>query len=130
MFGQTVRFQEIGGNHRRNHARDGKAHQHRCNHRQAKILEELPSNTRHQSDRQKHCDNRECSGDDGKADFIGGLDRCLISRLAHSHVPDNVLDLHNRIVDKHASDQAQGKQRHRIECETQQIEKPECRDRR
>ena len=51
MFSHAVGFQEIGRDHRRNHARHREAHENRSDNGQAEILEKLSSNPRHQANR-------------------------------------------------------------------------------
>ncbi|MCY1171287.1 hypothetical protein D9M73_113920 [compost metagenome] len=127
--GFAMRLQEIGGEHRRDEARDGEAHQHRGDDRQAEILEELPRNARHQADRQEYRDDRHSGSEHGQADFVGSVDRGLIGRFAHAHVAHDVLNLHDRIVDQHARDQAQRHQRHVVEREAHQLHDPKGWDR-
>ena len=73
MFGHAGGFEEISGDHRRNHARDGKAHENRSDNGQSEIFEELPRDTGHQTNGQEHRDNRKCRCDHGKPDFVGGI---------------------------------------------------------
>ncbi len=99
MLGLAMRLQEIGGDHRRDQAGDGQAHQHRDDHGEAEILEELAGDARHQADRQEHRDDREGGSDDGEADLVGGVDRRLIGAFAHPHMSHDILDLDDRVVD-------------------------------
>ena len=110
MFGHAVGFQEIGCDHWRNHPRHGKAHQNRGNNGQAKILKELPRNPGHQANWQKHCDNRKCGRNHGKPDFISGINRSLIGGFAHPHMPDDIFNFHNGIIDQHPGHKTKGKQ--------------------
>ena len=125
-----LRLQEIGGDHRRDEARDGQTHQHRDHDGQAEVLEELPRQTRHQPDRQEHRDDRHGGGEHREADFVGSIDRSLVRRFPHPHVPHDIFDLDDRIVDQHAGHQAQGEQTDPVEREAHQIHEPERRDRR
>ncbi len=109
----TLRRQEIGGDHRRDHARDRKADEHREYDGHAELDEELARHARHQRDGQEHRDDRHRRRDDREADFVGGIDRRLIGGLAHAHVPHDILDLDDRIVNQHPRDEAQREQRQR-----------------
>jgi hypothetical protein len=66
----------------------------------------------------------------GEADLVGGVDRRLIGDLAHPHVPDDILDLDDRVVDQHAGHQAQREQGHPVQGEAHHLHEPEGRDRR
>ena len=128
MCGFAMRLEEIGRDHRRDHPCNAKAHQHRSNDRKSEILEELAGNARHQADRQEDRDNRKRCGDHGQTDFIRCIDRCLIGGFAHPHMPDDIFNLHDRIVHKHTRNKAERKHRNGIEAESQQIHEPERRD--
>ena len=119
------RAQEIGGDHRRHHACDRQAHQYRRHDGEAEALEELTGDAGHKADRQEHRDDRHGRRQHRQPDFVSGVDRCLIGRFAHPHVPHDILDLDDRVVDQHAGDQAQGQERHAIERKAKQIEEPE-----
>ena len=43
--------------------------------------------------------------DDREADLVGRLERGAVGRLAHPHVPDDVLDLDDGVVDQDAGHQ-------------------------
>ena len=59
--------------------------------------------------------------DDGEADFVGRFERGGVGGLAHPHVPDDVLDLDDRIVDQDAGHQRQRDQRHHVQREAEQL---------
>ena len=105
-----MRFQEIGRHHRRDSPRHGKADQHCGHHGEPEILEKLTRNTGHKTNRQEHRDNRHRRRQHGKADFVGGIDRCLIRGFAHAHMADDILDLDDGIIDKDTGHKAQGEQ--------------------
>ena len=126
----AVRAQEIGGDQRRDHARDEQAHQHRHDDGEAERLEILAGDAGHQRDREEHRDDRHGRRQHREADFVGGVERRLIGRLAHAHVADDVLDLDDRVVDQHAGDQAHGHRRHEVERDPEHAHEPEGGDRR
>ncbi len=111
----AVRAQEIGGDQRRDHARDEQAHQHRQDDGEAERLEILAGDAGHQRDREEHGDDRHGRRQHGEADLVGRVERGLIGRFAHAHVPDDVLDLDDRVVDQHAGDQAHRHRRHEVQ---------------
>ena len=129
MRGLPLRFQEIGRQHRRDHTRDRKRHQHCDHHGETEVLEELSGNAGHGTDREEHGDDTEAGRDHRQADLVGCIDRRLIGGLAHAHVPNDVLDLDDRIIDQHAGNQRQRQQRKLVQVEAQQIHEPEGRDR-
>ena len=100
MFAHTFGAQEISGDQGRYQSRHGQAHDHRNNGRQAELDEELSGDARHQCHRQEHGDNRHGRGQHGKADLFRRIDRCLVRGFAHPHMPDDILDLHDRVIDK------------------------------
>ena len=88
----------------------------------------MARDTRHQRDRQEHGDDRRRRCKHGESDLVGGIERGLIARLAHAHVPDDVLDLNNRVIDKDARDQAHRHRRHEVERDAQHAHEPEGGD--
>ena len=128
VLGLAVGLEEIGRDHRRDHPRDSQTHQHRSDDRQPEVLEKLAGNTGHQPDRQEHCDDRERGCNNRQPDLVGGVDRRLISGLAHAHVPHDILDFNDRIVDQHPRDQPERQQRQLVESEAHQVHEPERRD--
>ena len=130
MLGVALRLQEIGGHHRRDQAGDEQADQHRDHDGQAEADEELPDDAAHERHRQEDGDDREGGRDHRQADLVGRVDRGLIGRFAHPHVPDDILDLHDRVVDQHAGHQAQREQGDHVEREAEQAHEPEGGDRR
>ena len=128
MRGMPLCLKEIGRQHRRNHTRDRQAHQHRDHDSEAKVLEELARHTGHQANWQEDCNNTKTGRDNRQSDLVRRVDRCLIGRFAHPHMPHDILDLHNRIVDEHPGHKAERKQRQEVEVEPDQIHEPEGRD--
>ena len=111
----AVRAQEIGRDQRRDHAGDEQAHQHRQHDGEAERLEILAGDAGHQRDREEHRDDRHRRRQHGEADLVRGVERGLIGRLAHAHVPDDVLDLDDRVIDQHAGDEAHRHRRHEVQ---------------
>ena len=126
--GVAFGLEEVSRDHRRDHTRDEQRHGHRCDDGETEVLEELARHARHQADRQEDSDDRSGGGDHRQADFVGGVDRGLVGRLAHSHVSDDVLDLHDRIVDQHARHEAERQQRELVQGETEEVHDPEGRN--
>ena len=124
----AVRGQEIGRDHRRYHTRDGKAHQHREHHGHPELDEELARDAGHQRDGQEDRDDRHRRRHNREADFVGGVDRSLIGRLAHTHMSDDILDLDDRVVDQYPGDKAERQQRQAVERKAHQIHEPEGRN--
>ena len=125
---RAMGLEEVGRQHRRDHARDCQRHQHGDHDSEAEVLEELARDARHRADGEKHRDDTEAGGDHRQTDLVRCVDRCLIGCLAHAHVAHDVLDLDDRVIDQHAGDQRQGKQRELVEIEAEQIHEPEGRD--
>ncbi len=62
--------------------------------------EELAGKARHQRDRQEDSDNRHGGGKHGEADLVRRVDRRLIGGFAHAHVAEDILDIHDRVIDQ------------------------------
>ena len=121
-------LEEIGGDHRGDEARHGKAHQHGHDYRHAELDEELAGKAGHKRDRQEDRDNRHGGGEHGEADLVRCVDRSLIGGFAHAHVTHDILDLHDRVIDQHTCNQAQGEQRNAVERKAHHVHEPEGRD--
>ncbi len=65
--------------------------------------------------------DRQAGGNDREADLVGRASIEPGRRFAHAHVPDDILDLDDRIVDQHPRDQAQREQRHLVQREAEQV---------
>ena len=99
MFGNPVRFQEIGRDHRRDHARDSQRQQHRGNDGQAEALEELTRNAGQERDWRKDNHNgcRRC--DHGQTDGVGAFHRRAIGPCTGLNALFDILDLNNGVID-------------------------------
>ncbi len=65
-------------------------------------LKVLPRDAAHEAHRYEHGDDRHRDGDHGEADLVGCLQRRAVGALAHAHVADDVLDLHDGVVHQDA----------------------------
>ncbi|MHC2689003.1 NTP pyrophosphatase (non-canonical NTP hydrolase) [Bradyrhizobium liaoningense] len=63
-----------------------------------------------------------------RRDLVGGLQRGAVGRLAHVHVPDDVLDLDDGIVDENAGRQRDGEKADEVQREAEQVHRPERRE--
>ncbi len=81
----------------------------------------MPRNTGHEANGQEHRYNREGGRNHGKANFVGSINRRLIGRFAHAHVPDDVFDFHNSVIHQNPGHKAKREQRHGVEREAQQV---------
>ena len=124
------RAQQISGHHRGDEACAQQGHEHGGGDGQAELLEVLANNTAHKRDRREDRDDGHRNRDDGEANFISGFERGAIGRFAHVHVPDDVLDLDNRIVDQDTCHERQRQQADKVQRESKQADEPERRDRR
>ena len=119
---------EVGGQQRRDEARDEQREEHGEGDRQAELLEVLTGDAAHEADRREDGDDGDGDGDDGEADLVGGLERGAVGGLAHAHVAHDVLDLDDGVVDEDAGDDGDGEQGDEVEREAGSAHGPECRD--
>ena len=84
----------------------------------------------HQRDRQEHRDDRHRRRQHGEADLVGGVDRRLVGGFTHPHMPDDILDLDDRVVDQYARDQTHRQQRQAVQIDPHQAHEPEGGNRR
>ena len=125
-----MRLQSVCSDQRGDQARDQQREKHCGRHGQAELLEILAGEPTHEADRQKHSDDRRRRCDHRESDLVGGIERRLITGLAHAHMPDDVLDFDNRIVNQHARHQRQRQQTDRVEGEVLPVHEGERRNRR
>ena len=65
----------------------------------------------HQQHRNEHGDQRDCNRDDGEADLAAALERGIERvEAVLLHVPMNVLDHHDRVVDHESDGERQSQQ--------------------
>ena len=76
--------QEIGGQHRRDQARDQQREEHRDRDGQAELLEILAGDAAHEGHRREHRDDGRGDRDDREADLVGRLERGPIGRSCPS----------------------------------------------
>ena len=89
---------------------------------EAELLEEDAHPAFHEAHRHEHGDDGADGGDDGEADFVGGFERGGVGAFAHAHVPDDVLDLDDGVIDQDAGHQRQRDQRHHVEGEAEHFD--------
>ena len=116
---------EVSGHHRGDEAGDKKRKADSDGDGQAKLAEVLAGNAAHKADGHKDRDDGEGGGNHRKADFIGSVDRRAVGGFAHSDVSGDVLDFHNRIVDKDAGGKRDGQKADKVEREAQKVHDPE-----
>ena len=121
-------LQEVGGQHRRDEARGQQREEHLHRHRDAELLEELPGDAGHEARRREDRDDGQADRDHGEADFVGGLQRGAIGRLAHPHVAHDVLDLDDGVVDQNTGRQRDGEKADEVQREAENVHRPERRE--
>ena len=115
-----LRLQHISRHHWRYQTGDGQREKHRNRRRPAELAEKLTDDATHERRRQKNCNQRKRRGDDRETNLVRRLHRRLIRRLAAAQMADDILNLHNRIIDQHANHQRQREQRNNVQTKTQQ----------
>ena len=116
---------QIGGHHRRDQARDQQRKQHGDGHGQAELSEILPGDARHERHRHKHRDDGEGGGDDGQADFIGGLNRGAVRGFAHADMSGDIFYLDDRVIHQDARGQRDRQERNKVQRKSQHVHHPE-----
>ncbi len=119
------RTQEIGGDHRRDKARDQEGEHDGDRHRQAKLTEILAGDAAHEAHRREDRRDRQRDGDHRQPDLVGRLERGAVGRLTHAHVAHDVLDLDDRIVDQNSGHQRDREEAHQVQRETDRVHRPE-----
>ena len=94
----------------RQHGVEREAHEHRDQHGghngDAELVKKLADDAAHETNRQKHRDDGERGGQHRQPNFLRAIERRLVGRLAHLHVPHDVFTHHNRVVNQQAHAQA------------------------
>ncbi len=124
----THRTQDIGGHHRRQHARHDEGEKDGDGGGPPELDKEFARHTAHEGGRQKDGNQREGGGDHGKADFVRRLHGCFVGRLAHAQVAHDVFDLDDGIIDQDAHHERHRKQGHDIEREAHQVHRGKGRN--
>ena len=88
----------------------------------------MPRDPAHEADGHEHGHNCERDRDHSEPDLVGRFEGRAIGRFAHAHMTHDVLDLHNRVVDKDTGDECDGKQRHHVQRKAERVHRPEGRE--
>ena len=116
--------------HRRERERD-QQREHECHaHRDGELAEQQSDITAHQEQRNEHGDQRKRDRDDGEADLARALERRLERRCAVLHMPHDVLDHDDGIVDHEADRDRQRHQRQVVQAVAELVEHREGADQR
>ncbi len=124
----VMMLEKIRRQHRRDEAGGEQREEHLHRHRDAELLEELPGDARHEAGRREDRDDGQRDRDHGEADFVGGLQRRAIGRLAHPHMAHDVLDLDDGVVDQNAGRQRNREEADEVERKSQDVHRPERRE--
>ena len=116
----------------RQHGVERETHKHRNqdgrHNGDAKLMEELTNDALHETDWQKHRNNRQGGGQHSKTNFLGTNHGCVVSTLAHLHMPHDVFTYHNGIVNQQAHTQRQRHECDHVDCEAKHAHEPESSD--
>ncbi len=121
-------LEEIGGQHRRDEARREQREEHLHRDGDAELLEELSGDARHEACGGEDRDDGQRDRDHREADLVGGFQGGTIGRFAHVHVPDDVFDLDDGVVDENARRQRDGEEADEVQREAEQVHRPERRE--
>jgi len=119
---------EVGSKQRSDEARDQQREEYRECHRESELLEILAGDPSHEAYRNEHGDDGGGGGHDRQTDLVGRLQRGVIGRLSVPHVPDDVLDLDDGVVNENAGDDGDGEQRDEVQREAGGTHGPERRN--
>ncbi|MDF9792058.1 hypothetical protein M2440_002759 [Methylorubrum extorquens] len=122
--------QEVGGQQRRDEARDEQRHEHGRRDGEPELLEVLAGDAGHEGNGGEDRDDGRGDGDDRKPDLVGGFERRAVGGFAHPHVADDVLDLDDGVIDEDAGHQRDREQADRVEREAEGTHHPEGRQHR
>ena len=120
---QQFRAQHGGERQRHDHRdqnRDGDGH--------GEFSEQEPDHAAHQEERDEHRDQRNRDRQDGEADLAGAVERGLQWRRAAFHMPDDVLDHDDGVVDDEAHRDRESHQGQIVETVAQDIHHREGSD--
>ena len=92
------------------------------------MLEELPGDPGHEACGREDRDDGQRDRDDGQPDFVGGLQRRAVGRLAHPHVAHDVLDLDDGVVDQNTGRKRDGEKADEVQRESEKVHRPERRE--
>ncbi|MNX90628.1 hypothetical protein D3C86_1226850 [compost metagenome] len=103
-----LHLEEVGGHHGGQGTGDQQREEHREGDRQAEALEELANVPGHERHGQEHAHDGKGRRGDRELDFTGRVDRGLDRILARLHVAEDVLQVHDRVVDQDTDHQREG----------------------
>ena len=126
----ALRLEQVGAHHRRERPRDHQRENERHAHRHRELAEQQSDIAAHQEQRNEHGDERERDRHDGEADLAGPLHRRVVRREALLHMPHDVLDLDDGVVDHETDRDRQGHQREVVETVAHFVEHREGADQR
>ena len=122
--------QRVSRDQGRDQARNEQREEDRRGHRQAELFEVLTDEAAHEAHRREHGDDRGGCGNDCQADLVSSIECRLITGFPHTHVPHDIFDLYDRIVDEHTRHQRQCEHAHTVEREVHRVHEGKRRDRR
>ena len=126
----AFRLEQPRAHHGRQGQRDQKRQQQGDADGDGEFAEQQPDISAHQEQRNKHRDQRQRDRHDGEADFAGTLQRRFVGRGASLHVPDDVLDHDDGIVDHETHRNRQRHQRQIVEAVAEFVKDTEGADQR
>ena len=129
MLQRVRRLEEAAAQHRRQAYRDQAGHQDRDADRDRELVQQPADDPAHEQHRDEHRDQRDGHRDDGEGNLLRAVVGGAHRRLAHLHVPDDVLEHHDRVVDDEADRERQRHQRQVVEAVVEQIHHRERRRR-
>ena len=123
-----MRAKEIGRNKRGDHSGNEQTHQDRNHDRETERLEELTRNPGHERYGQEHGNDRHGRCKHCKSNLVSSVQGGLIGRLSHPHMPNDIFDFDDRIVDKNARDEAQREHRKSVQSDPHEVHEKERGD--
>ena len=126
----AFRLEQPRAHHRRQRQRDQQRQQQGDADGDGEFAEQQPDISAHQEQRNEHRDQRQRDRHDGEADFAGALQRRFVRRGAALHVPHDVLDHDDGIVDHETHGDRQRHQRQIVEAVAEFVEDREGADQR
>jgi hypothetical protein len=122
--------QHARAEHRHDRDRHEQRHREREDHDDRERSEHDAGDARQEQQRDEDRDVRQRGGEDGRPDFLAGVDRRGHPVLAQLHVPERVLQHDNRRVYDHADAQREAAKGHRVEGVAAEVEQCEGADHR
>ncbi len=116
VLDRVRRLEEAAAQHRRQRQRHEAGDQDRGRDRHRELVHQPADDPAHEQDRDEDRRQRQRHRDDREGDLLGAVERRLHPRLAHLHVPDDVLQHDDRVVDDEADRERQRHQREVVEA--------------